>query len=122
MNKNNVFTSERLSDRKDKHVHPVWRGIGFVMMIFIPILSYLASSVILEANSTEHWFPIPKEFVIRWQTEPYILMKLFITAILCFIIYALFNLITFFMMALFGPKRYIGPDMPPLKKPKRRLR
>lgn len=115
MNKNAVFSKDRVSQRNTNRLHPIWRGVGLVLMIFIPILSYLGSTVILEYNTTENWFPIPPEFIISWQ-DPYILMKLFITAILCFVIYALFMLVTFFISAMFGPKRYIAPDLPPLKR------
>ncbi len=119
MNKNAVFKKERVSDNGKMRIHPVWRGIGFVMMIFIPVLSFLASKLILEYNQTENWFPVPGEFIINWPTDPYILMELFITAILCFLFYALFMLITFMISGLFAPKRYILPDVPPLRKKRR---
>lgn len=115
MERHNFFSKERESDRNKGRIHPVWRGVGFVLMIFIPILSYLASGLILEYNQTEHWFPIPPEFIINWQ-DPLILMKLFITVMLSFIAFAVFQLITFLLFGLFGPKRYIPPDLPPLKR------
>ncbi len=116
MERHSFFSKERESNRKKNRIHPVWRGVGFVLMIFIPILSFLASGVILEYNQTEHWFPIPPEFVINWPTDPLILMKLFITVMLCFFAFAFFQLVTYMMFGLFGPKRYIPPDLPPLKR------
>ncbi len=115
MNKNNFFTRNKSYMEKKKMIHPIWRGVGLVLAIFIPILSYLASSVILDLNRDAKWFPIPPEFIIRWQ-DPLILMKLFITVLLSFLVYALFLLVTFFMNSLFGPSRYIPPDLPPLKR------
>lgn len=119
MNKNAIFQKERVSKSEGARIHPVWRGIGFVMMIFIPVLSFLGATVIMDYNKTENWFPIPPEFIVSWPTDPYILMRLFITAILCFLIYALFMLITFMISGLFAPKRYIPPDLPPLQKKRR---
>jgi hypothetical protein len=117
MNKNNMFTREKSRAAQEAEIHPIWRGVGFVLMIFLPILSYIGAMVIMDYNNTMHWFPIPSEFIANWwPRDPYILMRLFITVILCFVIYALFSLITFFMHSLFGPKRYIPPDLPPLKK------
>ncbi len=115
MNKNNFFTRNKSYMDKKKTIHPIWRGVGLVLMVFIPILSYIASGLILELNQESKWFPIPAEFIISWQ-DPLILMKLFITVIVSFLVYALFLLVTFFMNSLFGPNRYIPPDLPPLKR------
>jgi hypothetical protein len=116
MNKNTMFKKERVSKSEGARIHPIWRGVGFVMMIFMPVLSYIGATVIMDYNKTQNWFPIPREFVISWPTDPYILMRLFITAILWFLFYAFFMLITFFLSGLFAPKRYIPPDIPPLHK------
>lgn len=115
MNKNNFYTRQKSYMERKSVIHPVWRGVGLVLMIFIPVLSYLASSVILDLNEEARWFPIPPEFIINWQ-DPLILMRLFITVMLSFVVYALFMLVTFLMNSLFGPQRYIPPDLPPLKR------
>jgi hypothetical protein len=123
MNKNsNMFSRRKSQIDRDSEIHPIWRGVGFVLMIFLPILSYIGAMVIMDYNNTMHWFPIPNEFIVRWKNwqDPYILMRLFITVLLCFLIYALFSLVTFFMHSLFGPKRYIAPDIAPLRKKRRK--
>jgi len=115
MNKNNFFTRNKSYMDKKKTIHPIWRGVGLVLMIFIPVLSFIASGVILDLNNQYHWFPIPPEFIIRWQ-DPLILMRIFITILVSFLVYALFMLITFFTNSLLGPRTYIPPDLPPLKR------
>lgn len=119
MNKNAVFSKDHENRTSRAKIHPVWRGIGFVMLIFIPILAFLASQLVIENNAKENWFPIPPEFYINFPRDPDILLELFITLIICFVVYALFLLVTYFMNGLFGPKRYIPPDLPPLKKKRR---
>jgi len=112
MNKNSVSSKERYADHGKTTIHPIWRGVGFVMMIFIPVLSFLISTIVLEYNNTEHWFPIPKEFVINFGPDHFILMKLFMTVVIGFIIYALFMVVTFFTTGIFGPPREKPVDVP----------
>lgn len=113
MNKNYQFSKASVKQREA--VHPVWFGIGFILMILIPILGYIGSQVILEENAKANWFPIPADMIIRFQ-DPYILIKLLITFILSFLVYALFLMITFIAHSLFGPRRYNPPDIPPLQR------
>lgn len=97
-------------------VHPIWMAIGFVLMFLIPVLAYLASPLILEENAKSNWFPIPVDLIIYRLPDPYLLIKLLITLVICFLVYVLFLGITFVTNSLFGPKRYVPPDLPPLKK------
>jgi len=101
----------RNSNEAPDPIHPIWRGIGFAMIILAPILGYAASILILEANQTQKWFPIPYDLLVQWQ-DPYILIKLIITAVISFVIFIIFQLITFFLYKLFGPSRYGPMDVP----------
>lgn len=106
MNKNAIFSTERAVDREEgKQIHPVWRGIGLVMIVFIPIISFVAATLVLQYNSTKNWFPVPAEFIVNWPQDPLILMKLFLTIVIGFLIYAVFLIITFFTHTLFGPQK-----------------
>ncbi len=40
---------EQEKREKSREPHPVWRGIGFVMMIVVPILSFAIADVVLQA-------------------------------------------------------------------------
>jgi hypothetical protein len=43
-------------------IHPVWRGLGCVMMLIIPIMSYAAASILIDLNFDQGWgFPVPRE-------------------------------------------------------------
>lgn len=48
-------------DTKDteKRVHPVWRGIGFLLMGLIAVMSYAGANLLVEANKTKGWIAIP---------------------------------------------------------------
>jgi len=93
-------------------IHPVWRGIGFALMILIPILSYIGSILLLEQNNTSHWFAIPYDLLVRWR-DPFIIIKLLITIVFVFLAYSLFMLITFSLFRIFAPPRYGPFDVPP---------
>lgn len=96
-------------------VHPIWRGIGLLMMILVPILSYVAVLVLLEENARKHWFPIPADLIVRW-SDPLILVKIFATIVIVVVLYAIFLLITFVLNSLFGAPRYSPLDEPPSRR------
>ncbi len=45
----------RPKDSKPKGLHPVWRGIGFILIVVVFGGSYWASSVLLDLNRTKGW-------------------------------------------------------------------
>jgi len=49
-------------DTKDteKRVHPVWRGIGFLLMGLIAVMSYAGANLLVEANKTKRWIAVPQ--------------------------------------------------------------
>lgn len=53
---------ERQARKKTDEVHPIWRGIGCVMMILIPALSIIGALVIIETGQKQKW-PLPVELM-----------------------------------------------------------
>ena len=104
------------SAKLKKTVHPVWRGIGFILIIAVPFFSYIGALVIWQQNQTQHWFPIPTDLLSPWGSDPYIFVKLAITVVLIVAVSAVLTLITFVMNALFGAPRYGPLDSPPIHK------
>ena len=43
--------------------HPIWRGVGFAMMILIPIISYAASVLLFNLNLEKRWVALPVELI-----------------------------------------------------------
>lgn len=108
-------TSE--AERKaKKQIHPVWRGIGFIMMVAVPIFSYIAAMYIFQQNASRHWFPIPTDILSPWGSDPYIFVKLAITLVIIIAVSAVMMLFTFVVNALFGAPRYGPLDSPPLSR------
>jgi len=48
-------------DTKDTEtgVHPVWRGIGFLLMGLVAVMSYAGANLLVEANKTKGWIAVP---------------------------------------------------------------
>jgi hypothetical protein len=96
----------------NKEIHPIWRGIGFVLIILIPILAYSATLVILQENSRKGWFPIPTDLIVNF-SDPMILVKIFMTLIIALVLYVFMQLITNIINKMFGVGRYGPYDVPP---------
>lgn len=107
-------TMRDVAGSKTHVTHPIWRGIGFVLMILTPIMGYAASILLLDLNMQNRWIPIPRDLLIRAK-DPYILIKLFITLIIALLIFLIFQFITFFIFRVTGPSRYGPTDVPPVR-------
>jgi hypothetical protein len=53
-------TAGREVKERAKEPHPVWRGIGLIMMVMIPIVSFALSDVLLQFARTKN-ISIPEE-------------------------------------------------------------
>ena len=124
MGKHDSFSSHSKQRRKEVKIHPIWRGVGFIFIIMIPILSYVAAGEIINQNNLYHWFVIPSDILARKGDLLFMLggslinVKLMITFSIAFVLFALFMLITFLINSLFGSSRYGTYDLPPLELPK----
>ena len=41
--------------------HPVWRGIGWFLLILLPVLSFAGAKLLVQANVRQRWVQIPTE-------------------------------------------------------------
>jgi quinol-cytochrome oxidoreductase complex cytochrome b subunit len=106
-------------------IHPVWRGIGFIFMILIPIMSYYGALVLIQENNKQHWVPFPFDLIaneshilFKLIPDPYIHIKLILTVAIMFVLFSIFSLITFAINSAFGASRYGPYDVPPIDRPR----
>lgn len=112
MGKNNPYSPPSTLGTTKKEIHPIWRGIGFIFIILIPILSFFGSIVLLDENAKRGWFRIPSDLIVPlW--DPLLGIKLIITIFLMFILYSLFKLVSFIVFGILAPPRYGPFDVPP---------
>ncbi len=113
MGRDNIYSSKPDLTAREKSIHPIWRGVGFGLVVILPIISYIAALLLIQANRTEHWFTIPVDLYSKG-SDPYFTIKLVLTLI----IFALFSIVftTIFMLlySIFGPSRYGPTDVPPV--------
>lgn len=104
--------STRSATPKKKEIHPIWRGVGFVLMILTPVLAYAATIVLMDANRVKGWVRIPRELIMQGWGDPYLLVKLIMIVLFSIVIYGLFSFITFIIYGAFGAPRYGPYDVP----------
>jgi hypothetical protein len=106
----------------NRKIHPVWRGVGFALMVLGPVIGYFTALMLLEENGRMRWVDIPANLLVQWQ-DPLILVKILMTIFISLIIYAFFTFLYFIIARIFAPSRYGPHDVPPIKykgKPYRR--
>jgi len=102
-------------------IHPVWRGIGCVMLVLIPLMAYAGASLLMEANAHNHWVPVPREF--RGPAQyPYLYAHLGVTLLVSMIGFVVMVIIYSLVYRFAGPPRYGAQDAPPPRKSSRRRR
>lgn len=95
----------------DQNVHPIWRAVGCFMALLIPVIAFTGALMLLDLNEQNHWFTIPYDFYAQGN-DPMLYVKIGLTAILSFILYIIFMMITFVINSAFGPKKYGPTDAP----------
>jgi len=57
----------------EEGVHPIWRGIGFLLMGLITIMSYAGANLLVEKNKTTGWVAVPYEIQggVSWAPDLY---------------------------------------------------
>jgi len=99
--------------RLNRQIHPVWRGVGFVLMILSPLLGYAAMVIFLEENSKQGWVVFPQEVIVTG-ADPYLLVKIILTVLFMLIFYGVLTFISFLLFRIFAPPIYGPYDVPPV--------
>ena len=95
-------------------MHPIWRGIGLILMVVLPVGSYLFATMLIENKDRYSWVIIPTDIVLnRYPNDPLILVRLLYALIILLAVAAVLAFFTFLMSSLFGPSKYDPYDAPP---------
>lgn len=117
--------------RVNREVHPVMRGIGCLMMVIVPIISFAASTVII------NYLPIPLPPEIRtaidlpaWvynlngltsvfqyiESQPLLIAYIIFTVLISVLLFTIMAIVYGFIYKAFGPSQYGPLDEPPIRK------
>jgi len=145
MGKYGKFRFKQVKERRWK-VHPIWRGIGCVFIILIPIISITAGRFIAEGNAANNQLGASKELqgFVDWtkfensaapvvKTLPGLkvavdwiknlkIYKLEVLLTVAFLIvgFGILSVLYSLMYSGLGPSRYGPVDSPPIRKSPRK--
>lgn len=103
---------EKKSTKPDREMHPIWRAVGFAMVVLVPLMGFTAASLIMDENRRLGWFKIPKD-LLGPKGDSELWVRLMIAVGIMFILYILYSLVTFLLTKAMAPSRY-GPYDAPL--------
>ena len=81
------------------------------MALLIPVIAFTGALMLLDLNTQNQWVTVPYDFYAQGN-DPLLYMKIGLTAVLSFILYIIFLLITLIVNSAFGPKKYGPTDAP----------
>jgi hypothetical protein len=129
MGKHESYTksSEGASRSKEVKLHPIWRGIGCLFMVLIPVMSWIAGGLILKLNTQYGWFPVPGDlmvgvghplaFAVAYAGAT-VEVQLIIAFAIALVLFVLFTIVVFMVNSMFGGSRYGAFDLPPVEVPR----
>lgn len=117
--------TQKNSVKEMQKIHPVWRGVGFALMVLVPIMAYATMKIFMEQNDINGWIPITNDMLakqgdllFRFFPDPLLYVKL-IAFIACLVVYfAVFTFLSFLVTGMLGatPQKADPYYVPPIKK------
>jgi len=99
------YAKESRSLHEKAAPHPIWRGIGLIMLIVLPVMSYLIVTYFLQNPSLVPWLEIPEQIIFKTIWDPFIVVKLIGTILLTFIFFVVISVFTFIINSMFGTSK-----------------
>jgi hypothetical protein len=96
-------------------IHPIWQGIGCLMMVLIPLMSYAGAVLLVKANLQYRWVPFPREF-IGPPGRPLLYGQLGVTVLLSMFGFLVFVIVYSIIYRFVGPPKYGPTDAPPARR------
>lgn len=106
------FSQESSRDRH-RQAHPIWRGVGFALMLLTPIIAIFGSIVLVDANTKNGWVTIPRDLLYHG-SDSLLYVKILVGIVIFLVVTVIFQLITFILTSALGPSRYGPLDVPPV--------
>lgn len=127
MSKYTKFSDQSRMQDKPWEIHPIWRGIGCLMMVIIPIMAYAGAVVLVRLNQENGWVPVPRELAQTITLPmigsiPNLFAVLIVTVLLMLVGFGLLTILYSFVYNIVGPPRYGPLDAPPPRRRPRRRR
>ncbi len=116
---------ERKGPERQYDIHPIWRGIGFMLIILIFIISVAAAAYFSDDSVASQEWVRQLPYALRQSvTVPFVDyritrfgVKVIFTILFAMGLYSFLALLYAVIYRVFGPRRYRDPDVPP-QRPK----
>ncbi len=102
-------------------IHPIWRGIGCLLVLIGPPVAFAAAHLLVDENLRQGWYPLPRDlmrtFVVPGINYPlaHFYASLVVAAVLLFLGLGLLMLLYTIVYSVAGPGR--NPlDAPPVRE------
>ena len=93
-------------------VHPIWRGIGCILLVLIPLISWAVAELVLQTNLQELSLPpqLMKNATLPWVGEvQYFGAQALLSGIFAIVLFSLITIGYAILYSMIAPKRY-GPQ------------
>lgn len=141
MSNYNYFGQGRKEDEAKKEIHPIWRGIGCLLTILTPVISWAAALVLIDYGKAQQWpfiqqlagtvrfsntiyqIPLVGKVASYLSGIPYLAAIAMFFVIFMLLFSGFFSLLNAILYRRFGPPRYSRLDAPaPRVRPKKYTR
>jgi hypothetical protein len=119
MGKNTSYYQKKVVPKREG-MNPIWRGVGFGLLVIIPIMSYAGMELLLQYNAQKNLFPLPLEIINKGGPDPLLYIKIIIFFFILFVLFTILVFATFLINKFFAPSRYGPFDIPPVAYKRRK--
>ncbi len=129
MSKYTRYRYRQVKERRWK-VHPIWRGIGLLFLIMVPIMSFAGAILLVRQNFRLGWVQVPAELLKFFNTPQLVSVSqdlariyyLDIAVALAFMAlgFGVISIIYSMLYSVLGPSRYGPVDSPPIRRSPRK--
>jgi hypothetical protein len=84
--------------------HPIWRGLGFLLMGLIAVMSYAGANLLVEANKTRGWIAVPAGLRGGVSWAPDLFAELVVAIFLAFIGFGILTIVYSIIYRVSRPK------------------
>ena len=122
MGKYSTYATRQSAKERPWEVHPIWRGIGCLFMIIIPMIAFAGSHLLVNMNLRRGWFPVPPEVMdpLYVPVINYSITHFYATlagmVVLTLLGFAALMAVYTIIYSLMAPSRYGPTDSPPVRR------
>lgn len=95
---------EKHGKDEPKTVHPIWRGIGFLLIGLIAVMSYAGASILVRMNKTRQWITVPAAIQGGFSWAPDLFSELIVAFFLSLIGFGIMTIIYSFFYQISRPR------------------